>query len=377
MMATLALDQKLDSAVALIRAGRRGQGKKLLLDILKQDETQDMAWVWLSATVDTVEMRRECLEEALKHNPENRMARRGLDRLEAQQPAGVPAPGVAPAASATTTSGQVETPAFVADHEPPAPLPSASRFFGARYDDGMATAAVAESSLDFFAAEAAAPADPGLSGEDLVAALSDPAAETADAATHLSPAEQAARSHAGLRRKVAVLAQGREKLDERIVRTVAFFGDRDRLARRLAARGIFTYWEAQTYIDAVAHRRQGYVLALRLGVAAAVSAAIALLVAIFWALVSSGSASGEPNGVVTFLGLLFLGLGLVTSLVSSIWYVIAAFSADVLWGLGVLFLPPVSVLFLIFRADKAARPFVLGLVGLVFTVLGLSLTFLL
>lgn len=72
---------KLKEATAVIRQGDKETGKEMLLDILQIDPQNDMAWVWMSAVMETDDLRLECLEEALKFNPENQMAQRGIAKL--------------------------------------------------------------------------------------------------------------------------------------------------------------------------------------------------------------------------------------------------------------------------------------------------------
>jgi hypothetical protein len=55
------------------------------------------------------------------------------------------------------------------------------------------------------------------------------------------------------------------------------------------------------------------------------------------------------------------GLGLI--LIGFVFFLIAAFRESVLWGLGVLFLSPVSLVFLIVHWDRAKQPFFLQLYG--------------
>ena len=51
-----------------------------------------------------------------------------------------------------------------------------------------------------------------------------------------------------------------------------------------------------------------------------------------------------------------------------------AFRVSILWGLGCLFLPFVSLFFLITNWDKAGRPFLIGLLGAAVLVGGVILT---
>ena len=75
-------DTTLQKAVTAIKAGDKATGKNLLLEVLEIDSENDKAWVWMSAVVDTDELRLECLEEALKFNPNNQTAQKGISKLQ-------------------------------------------------------------------------------------------------------------------------------------------------------------------------------------------------------------------------------------------------------------------------------------------------------
>lgn len=91
----------LQQAIKLIEAGNLEGGRQLLLKKLKSDPKNDMAWAWMAETVKTDELRRECLEEALKYNPGNERARRALEKLQGwsssySRSQAAPAPTAAP-----------------------------------------------------------------------------------------------------------------------------------------------------------------------------------------------------------------------------------------------------------------------------------------
>lgn len=76
---------------------------------------------------------------------------------------------------------------------------------------------------------------------------------------------------------------------------------------------------------------------------------------------------------MTALGVIVMWVGLILALVGGIAFIIAAFRESLLWGLGVLFLPFVSLVFLILHWQSAKRPFFLQLWGLAFAVLAVVL----
>lgn len=75
------MTNKLTHAIQLIKSGDNERARLLLIEHLKTDPKNDRAWVWMAAVVETAELKQECLEEALKHNPHNEVARRGLAAL--------------------------------------------------------------------------------------------------------------------------------------------------------------------------------------------------------------------------------------------------------------------------------------------------------
>lgn len=73
------------------------------------------------------------------------------------------------------------------------------------------------------------------------------------------------------------------------------------------------------------------------------------------------------------VGLILLFVGLVISLVGGIMLLIKAFQTSVLWGLGSIFVPFVSLIFVITHWDIAKRPFLISLVGAVILIIGSAL----
>ena len=56
-------------------------------------------------------------------------------------------------------------------------------------------------------------------------------------------------------------------------------------------------------------------------------------------------------------------VGSIVSLIGAIWFLIAAFRQSILWGLGCIFVPFVSLIFLIVHWRDAAKPFGVSLLG--------------
>jgi tetratricopeptide (TPR) repeat protein len=73
-------------AVDAMRRGDKVRAKDLLTRLLKSDQNNAKYWIWLSVAVDSPKERIYCLETALKLDPENATAKRGLILLGALAP---------------------------------------------------------------------------------------------------------------------------------------------------------------------------------------------------------------------------------------------------------------------------------------------------
>lgn len=74
-------EKMFQEAVAAIEVGNKARGKDLLTRLLKQDQENPEYWLWMSAVVESLKERRYCLNQTLKFDPHNKMARRGLIML--------------------------------------------------------------------------------------------------------------------------------------------------------------------------------------------------------------------------------------------------------------------------------------------------------
>jgi tetratricopeptide (TPR) repeat protein len=71
-------DVVFQEAVEALREGKKAQARELLTGLLKTNQNNATYWVWMSATVDSTKERIYCLQTALKLDPENATAKRGL-----------------------------------------------------------------------------------------------------------------------------------------------------------------------------------------------------------------------------------------------------------------------------------------------------------
>lgn len=71
----------LELAITAIRSGRKEEGRQLLNLLIQQNPNNEQAWLWMSSVVNTDEQRARCLYHVLAINPDNELARRGLQIL--------------------------------------------------------------------------------------------------------------------------------------------------------------------------------------------------------------------------------------------------------------------------------------------------------
>ena len=73
------------------------------------------------------------------------------------------------------------------------------------------------------------------------------------------------------------------------------------------------------------------------------------------------------------LAFIFLGVGAIISLVYGIAIIIKAFQVSVWWGLGYLFIPFVSLIFIVVHWQVAKEPFLKSLLAIPFGIVGMLL----
>jgi len=111
----------LQQAIQFIKSGDKELGRQKLAHILKSDPSNATAWIWLSACYEDVEMRKKCLEAALKADPQNDIACTGLERLKSTkvlQSSESPAPSVSAEAKTSSHNSGIEVVAEIERTEP-------------------------------------------------------------------------------------------------------------------------------------------------------------------------------------------------------------------------------------------------------------------
>ena len=82
----MAEDTMLQEAIQALRQKDRARARDMLTRLLKAEQNNATYWVWMSAAVDSQKERLYCLQTALKLDPGNATAKRGLILLGALPP---------------------------------------------------------------------------------------------------------------------------------------------------------------------------------------------------------------------------------------------------------------------------------------------------
>jgi len=77
------VEDKLKSAISAIKEGENQIARKILIEVVREEPTNEKAWLWLATCVGTVNQKRDCLTKALSINPNNQNARKALAQLNA------------------------------------------------------------------------------------------------------------------------------------------------------------------------------------------------------------------------------------------------------------------------------------------------------
>jgi tetratricopeptide (TPR) repeat protein len=84
------IDAWLRVGIEAAKAGENDKARRLLEQVIEADQTNETAWLWLSAVVDTREEKIKCLETALNLNPVNQDAITALEWLRSGVVSGPP-----------------------------------------------------------------------------------------------------------------------------------------------------------------------------------------------------------------------------------------------------------------------------------------------
>jgi Tol biopolymer transport system component len=127
-------DDTLQQAISLVKAGKDSEARGLLYHLVKTDPRNEMAWLWLSETMNESQ-RKTALEQALKFNPDSQKIKHALDRLRAKEAQAAPKPAPAPKVESPPAPPPIPAPpvdrstmktaqlTFLPEDEPEAPPP--------------------------------------------------------------------------------------------------------------------------------------------------------------------------------------------------------------------------------------------------------------
>jgi hypothetical protein len=72
------------------------------------------------------------------------------------------------------------------------------------------------------------------------------------------------------------------------------------------------------------------------------------------------------------IGSLLYWVGIIISAFGGLWLLVVAFQESLLWGLGCVFIPIVSLIFVIMHWEKGGKPFLVSLAGGIIAFVGVS-----
>lgn len=113
------IQQTLQDGMAALKRGEREAARALLLQVIEADESNETAWLWLGAAVDSVDDQIIALENVLALNPDNVAAQRGLSQLRLKQSMAPASSVQAPPAPTPAPEPEPSTLAFTPQEPPP------------------------------------------------------------------------------------------------------------------------------------------------------------------------------------------------------------------------------------------------------------------
>ena len=115
-------EDRLHDAIAAIKAGDTQRGQEIIAEIIKTDRQNEQAWLWLTQTGITHEQKIKSLQNVLKINPDNEIAKEGLAKLQAARPRAQPPPESEPETASEPPQPQPAKPE--PESLPPPPKPT-------------------------------------------------------------------------------------------------------------------------------------------------------------------------------------------------------------------------------------------------------------
>src|SRR5258706_15663521 len=86
------IQQTLQTGIAALKRGEKDTAREILLRVVAADESNETAWLWLSAALVAPEDQITALENVIALNPDNASAQKGLSQLRRLQVPQSPSP---------------------------------------------------------------------------------------------------------------------------------------------------------------------------------------------------------------------------------------------------------------------------------------------
>ena len=113
----------LQQGIAAAKTGRKETARRLLTQVVEQDERNLTAWIWLSGVVESLDDKQVCLENVLALEPGNDAAQTGLDWVLEQKNAPVYVPPLISESQSRRTAKPLSPAAAMFYGEPGEPEP--------------------------------------------------------------------------------------------------------------------------------------------------------------------------------------------------------------------------------------------------------------
>lgn len=78
---SLTTGELLKQGMVAAKVGDKVKARRLLARVVHQDKYNETAWLWLAGVVESDDERRAYLEKVLEINPDNQLARKGIETL--------------------------------------------------------------------------------------------------------------------------------------------------------------------------------------------------------------------------------------------------------------------------------------------------------
>jgi len=72
---------RLNSAIELIKSGKKKEGGQILVDLAKFKQNDENIFLWLAVCVNNIDKKKEFLQKALTISPNNHVAKEGLEKI--------------------------------------------------------------------------------------------------------------------------------------------------------------------------------------------------------------------------------------------------------------------------------------------------------